>query len=361
LFKEIVQFDAAKLQQGKGSGIGLWSKYFFISITQIFLPLLLVSNKIMKLHGGRIGVDSEGEGLGSTFYIDIPILRTQITGMATNRPQRSTIALREMLRSMIANDPQGFLPEDMPTQRMNSINNLQIHDDTPAILHSLQPHPSQTALQPSSAPAQSIGTAYLGVAIHKPRRILIVDDSTVNRKMLKKYVQSHFDECDEASNGLDALNKIELWRKQYMTAIPISFTPIAAYTHSSSPTEHRSASAMSSPSRDSAGHPTTELITTAAMPLEAFGYDVIILDYFMPEMNGLEVMEELQRMKYPGKVVGLTGNTENSMKEAFLAAGADMVLIKPLQGEDLQRIIHGTLSRLIAMLLKSVVFSLFVS
>jgi len=27
LFNEIVQFDAAKLQQGKGSGIGLWSKY----------------------------------------------------------------------------------------------------------------------------------------------------------------------------------------------------------------------------------------------------------------------------------------------------------------------------------------------
>jgi signal transduction histidine kinase len=30
LFNEIVQFDAAKLQQGKGSGIGLWSKFFLI-------------------------------------------------------------------------------------------------------------------------------------------------------------------------------------------------------------------------------------------------------------------------------------------------------------------------------------------
>ena len=27
----------------------------------------------MRLHGGKIGVQSEGEGQGCTFYIDIPI------------------------------------------------------------------------------------------------------------------------------------------------------------------------------------------------------------------------------------------------------------------------------------------------
>lgn len=32
LFKEIVQFDADKLQQGKGSGLGLWSKFYHANI-----------------------------------------------------------------------------------------------------------------------------------------------------------------------------------------------------------------------------------------------------------------------------------------------------------------------------------------
>ena len=28
---------------------------------------------IVKLHGGRVGVESEGSGMGSTYYIDIPV------------------------------------------------------------------------------------------------------------------------------------------------------------------------------------------------------------------------------------------------------------------------------------------------
>ena len=56
LFKEIVQFNAKELQGGGGSGIGLW-----------------VSKKLMDAHGGRIGVESEGEGKGSTFFIELPV------------------------------------------------------------------------------------------------------------------------------------------------------------------------------------------------------------------------------------------------------------------------------------------------
>ncbi len=54
----------------------------------------------MKLHGGRIGVESEGEGLGATFFIDIPIVRAQVIQHA-NPSARSKVALREMLRNMI--------------------------------------------------------------------------------------------------------------------------------------------------------------------------------------------------------------------------------------------------------------------
>jgi hypothetical protein len=33
----------------------------------------LVSSNIVTLHGGRIGIQSEGEGRGSTFIVDMPI------------------------------------------------------------------------------------------------------------------------------------------------------------------------------------------------------------------------------------------------------------------------------------------------
>ncbi len=35
-----------------------------------------VANNIMKMHGGRIGILSEGEGKGSTFLVDLPIFRS---------------------------------------------------------------------------------------------------------------------------------------------------------------------------------------------------------------------------------------------------------------------------------------------
>ena len=56
LFGQYVQFNANKLQEGKGSGLGLW-----------------ISKGIAELHGGIIGVYSEGEGKGSTFYLDLPV------------------------------------------------------------------------------------------------------------------------------------------------------------------------------------------------------------------------------------------------------------------------------------------------
>lgn len=37
----------------------------------------IVANNLMRLHGGRIGIFSAGEGKGSTFVIDIPILKIE--------------------------------------------------------------------------------------------------------------------------------------------------------------------------------------------------------------------------------------------------------------------------------------------
>ena len=58
LFKEIVQFNPEKLQAGGGSGFGLF-----------------ISQGIIDLHDGCMGVYSQGEGHGATFSITIPMIR----------------------------------------------------------------------------------------------------------------------------------------------------------------------------------------------------------------------------------------------------------------------------------------------
>jgi CheY-like chemotaxis protein len=56
LFNEVVQFDAKALQNGGGSGLGLF-----------------LSAKVIEMHGGIIGVDMQRAAPGSTFFIALPI------------------------------------------------------------------------------------------------------------------------------------------------------------------------------------------------------------------------------------------------------------------------------------------------
>lgn len=62
-------------------------------------------------------------------------------------------------------------------------------------------------------------------------------------------------------------------------------------------------------------------------------YDIIFMDYLMPEMNGIEATEEIRRL---GKVkrpviVALSANDTQELKEKFKRAGVDDVVAKPLE------------------------------
>ena len=57
LFNEVVQFNAKELQGGQGSGLGLF-----------------LSQRIIAMHDGVIGVDLEWEGVGSKFYLELPLI-----------------------------------------------------------------------------------------------------------------------------------------------------------------------------------------------------------------------------------------------------------------------------------------------
>lgn len=59
LFKDIVQFSREKLQAGGGSGLCLW-----------------ISSGIVDLHEYKISIRSDDKGVGCSFTIEIPMLRS---------------------------------------------------------------------------------------------------------------------------------------------------------------------------------------------------------------------------------------------------------------------------------------------
>ena len=61
----------------------------------------------------------------------------------------------------------------------------------------------------------------------------------------------------------------------------------------------------------------------------------IILDMYMPGMNGLDLLRELRTRNYAGGVLGLTGSQEETMLQGVLEMGAVDVMGKPV---DLERV-----------------------
>jgi len=66
-------------------------------------------------------------------------------------------------------------------------------------------------------------------------------------------------------------------------------------------------------------------------------FDVLVLDVKMPDMGGLETMEEIQKVKPESKIIFLTGHGSTSDREACEKAGASSYLMKPVDIDVLIR------------------------
>ena len=109
--------------------------------------------------------------------------------------------------------------------------------------------------------------------------VLIVDDSGLNRKMLSRLLRTAGYTCEEADDGLSAVEKVK-----------------------------------SRMSRE--GHMTQS-------------YDVILMDFVMPNMDGPTATVAIRGMGYTKPILGLTGNALDSDVKYFIDCGVDAVLAKP--------------------------------
>lgn len=64
-------------------------------------------------------------------------------------------------------------------------------------------------------------------------------------------------------------------------------------------------------------------------------YDLAILDWMMPEMDGIEVCQEIKKMNIPTKVLLLTAKTQTEDEIQGLKNGADEYIRKPFEPQVL--------------------------
>jgi CheY-like chemotaxis protein len=126
-------------------------------------------------------------------------------------------------------------------------------------------------------PAQPVATARPDSALKL--KLLLVEDNLVNQKVALAMLKRMGYEAEVASDGLEGINKVK-----------------------------------------------------------AKDFDVVLMDWHMPEMNGLEatavIRRELPAARQPW-IIGLTANAMQGDREKCLEAGMDDYVSKPLGRDDL--------------------------
>ncbi len=74
-------------------------------------------------------------------------------------------------------------------------------------------------------------------------------------------------------------------------------------------------------------------------------YDLILLDWMLPGMEGIEVCRRLREDQYDGAILMLTAKDELDNRVMGLDAGADDYLVKPFEFEELFARIRALLRR----------------
>jgi CheY-like chemotaxis protein len=66
---------------------------------------------------------------------------------------------------------------------------------------------------------------------------------------------------------------------------------------------------------------------------------IIFMDMRMPEMNGVEATQAIQKLGYKGKIFAVTANASIQDKEICIAAGMDDYISKPVDMIELERVL----------------------
>ena len=273
LFKEIVQFNPELLQAGGGSGLGLW-----------------ITSSIVQMHGGTIEVYSAGTGKGSTFTMEIDMHRWVNRGPSPDpspstspRPHHNTNnSDSERQLPLCASNITARLHDSLGSgsAQLSSSQGSRHDEDCPPTVVEPKGILAENAMEKSECNFERSVTAVS--SIHDSLKqevvydVLIVDDSALNRKLLSKVLHGSGLLCEEAADGLCAIAKVK-----------------------------------------------------SKMASKSGNYDVILMDFVMPNMDGPAATRAIRTLGYSGPILGLTGNASSSDTEYFRDHGANAVLAKP--------------------------------
>jgi CheY-like chemotaxis protein len=74
-------------------------------------------------------------------------------------------------------------------------------------------------------------------------------------------------------------------------------------------------------------------------------FDLVITDYAMPQMTGVELAQEIRRMGFNMPIILCTGNNEQIALEKVRGSGITELAAKPLNKKEFSHIVQKTINR----------------
>jgi DNA-binding response OmpR family regulator len=95
------------------------------------------------------------------------------------------------------------------------------------------------------------------------------------------------------------------------------------------------------------GHEVSSAVTgtQALQQMRAEAHDIVILDWQLPELEGLEVCRQYRQSGGTDKILMLTGKRDAQSQQEGHAAGATEFLVKPFTADQLIERINSLLAR----------------
>ncbi len=279
---------------------------------------LWLSKIIVEAHGGLAGMRCEGLGHGCTFFFELPAYLPEGLSAIEHVP-----SLEEATATIAGSGINLELSRSASSYGLTNNGGDHVGESSPLLLEG---HVSPATTQAEHVSPDSFATFFeaassdstadmapysLNLSASFPKnhlRVLLADDSPVTRRIVSKLILSA--DYSKLMSDLDS-------------------TPSEANTNKNTD-KNTDKNTIVTCEYASNGQVAVDMVQHSLLQSPEQQYDVILVDYYMPILDGDEAIRQMRSLGYTGCILAVTA-AGSEEQEKVLQAGATAILAKPFQ------------------------------